>query len=143
MGSSRFYNTTTCPHFTSAPPSCPASRSPRALSIPLTRSKAGHGFNCKFKPVSFCFSCCGGWGWGNRHLQCGRRLPPPSDLSFTSSNSSSTYRQFCCLSAVPCCHSTAPSLSSLTGSCVCVCACERALGLNKQLLRYTHFQFTN
>ena len=59
----------------------------------------------------------------NRHLQRGKRLPPPFDLPFTSFSSSSDPRQFCCHSTVACCHSTAPSLSLLTGSCVCVYVC--------------------
>lgn len=113
----RNFKTTTCPPFhTRSLPSVPP-------SVLLTRSKAGQGFNCKFKPVFVSAT------WKNRHLQCGRRLPPPFDLPLTSSCSSSAHRQFCCHSTVPRCHFAAPSLSLLTGNCVCVS------GPNKRLLK--------
>lgn len=108
----RDFKTTTCPHFTPIPsspsrplPYSPLSRSPGQRQV--------RGSTVSLSPVFV--SAMG----KNRHLQHGRRLPPPFDLPFTSSGSSSARRQFCCHSTVPCCHSTAPSLSSLTGSCVC------------------------
>lgn len=52
----RDFKTTTCPHFTPAASPCPA-------LCPPPRSKAGQGFNCKFKPVFV--SAMG----KNRHLQ--------------------------------------------------------------------------
>lgn len=45
----RNFKTTTCPHF--APADSPPSRPLPSSPVPLTRSKAGQGFNCKFKPV--------------------------------------------------------------------------------------------
>lgn len=104
----RNFKTTTCPPFHTT------SLSIRPALCPLTRSKAGQGFNCKFKPVFTAAT------WKNRHLQCSRRLPPPFDLPLTSSCSSSVHRQFCCHSARPRCHFTAHSLSSLAVNCVCV-----------------------
>lgn len=100
----RNFKTTTCPPFHTA------NLSIHPALCPLTRSKPGQGFNCKFKPVFTATM------WKNRHLQCSRRLPPPFDLPLTSS----VYRQFCCQSARPLCHFTAHSLSSLAVNCVCV-----------------------
>lgn len=82
----RDFKTTTCSHFTptASSPSRPLPSSP----VPLTRSKAGQGFNCKFKPVFV--SAMG----KNRHLQRSRRLPPPFDLPLTAFCSSSACRQF-------------------------------------------------
>lgn len=109
----RDFKTTTYPHFTPVP-SLPSRPLP---SSPLSRSPGQR--QVRGSTVSLSLFLFLVWG-KNRHLQHGRRLPPPFDLPFTSSSSSSARRQFCCHSTMLCCHSTAPSLSLLTGSCVCV-----------------------
>ena len=110
----RDFKTTTCPPFHTCslplrPALCP---SPPVLH---TRSKAGQGFNCKFKPV---FVAAMGEKTdtssmaGDSHFHLTSRSPPPAPPQPVVNSA--------CHSAVPCCHSPAPSLSSLTGSCACV-----------------------
>lgn len=115
----RNFKTTTCPPFHTrslpfapwAPPLCPPAH-PVAL---LARSKAGQGFNCKFKPVFVSAP------WKKQTPPVWRETPtsvwPRADLPPCSSTAPSSIllplRR-------PRCHVPAPSLSLLTGNCVCV-----------------------
>lgn len=125
----RNFKTTTCSPFHTT------SFATRPALCPLTRSKAGQGFNCKFKPVSLLLrektdtvSAA-----GDSHLHLTSHWPPPAPPQF--------HRQFCCHSARSRCHFTAHSLSSLPFNCVFVCVCPGSInGYLKRLTTTLRFK---